>query len=345
VKNLLKIFLSYILPLGIGIALFYYVVLPDVDFTKIKKIFSEANPLWIILSCLFGLLSHWARGYRSRMLLKPLGYNVGWFTSFLAVMVGYLANLVLPRAGEVARCGTLQKMEGVPAQITFGTVLTERIIDVIILFSLVLLVLVLEFNRISNILFGAIGGLWKSIPADKIYLVMGVLGTFLLVGAVGIYLLRNKIRVFFQSKVGAFLKGIWEGILSIRKLENKWSFVAFTLLIWVLYYLMAYVLFFATPETAVLTPVQGLAILVMGGIGMAMPVQGGVGAYNILVGKTLESYNIAKNAEQNVILSSTISTFMHIVQTLVILIFGGIAFILVWFIQKRKTPDAEKADS
>ncbi|MCU0439030.1 MAG: flippase-like domain-containing protein [Raineya sp.] len=335
-KNLLKIFLSYILPLGIGIALFYFVVLPNVDFALIKKIFSEANPLWIILSCLFGLTSHWARGYRSRMLLKPLGYNVGWFTSFLAVMVGYLANLALPRAGEVVRCGTLQKMEGVPAQITFGTVVTERIIDVIILFSLVLLVLVLEFNRISNILFGFISNVWNGIPSDKVYLVVGILGFLVVAGAIGVYVLRNKIRVFFQSKVGAFLKGIWEGVLSIRKLENKWSFIAFTILIWVLYYLMAYVLFFATPETAVLTPIQGLAILVMGGIGMAMPVQGGVGAYNILVGKTLESYNIVKDAKQNIVLSNTISTFMHIVQTLVILIFGGIAFILVWFIQKKK---------
>jgi len=150
----MKKFLSYTIPLGIGIALFYFFVIPKVDFEKLTAIFRNSNPLWIILSCLFGLISHWARGYRSCMLLKPLGYRVRPFASFLAVMIGYLTNLLLPRAGEVARCGALQKTENVPAQITFGTVVTERIIDVIILFSLVLTVLVVEFNRISHVLFG-----------------------------------------------------------------------------------------------------------------------------------------------------------------------------------------------
>lgn len=331
----MKKFFSYLIPLGIGIALFYYFVVPKVDFKKLTEMISHSNPLWLILSCLFGLVSHWARGYRSCMLLKPLGYQVRSFPSFLAVMVGYLTNLLLPRAGEVARCGILQKMEDVPAQVTFGTVVTERIIDLLILISLVVMVLVIEFGRISHILFGFLGDFWESIPKDKLYWVLSIGILLGIAFLVFLYVFRKKIKLFFQTKTGALLRGVFQGIMSVRKVENKLSFVAFTLLIWLMYYLMAYVLFFVAPETAVLTPIQGLAILVMGGIGMAMPVQGGIGAYNLLVGKTLESYSIVKDAVQNEILSNTISTFMHLVQTLVVLVFGGIAFLLVWFVKKK----------
>ncbi|MDX1903307.1 MAG: lysylphosphatidylglycerol synthase transmembrane domain-containing protein [Thermonemataceae bacterium] len=335
----LKIFLSYILPLALGIALFYFMVVPNIDGDKMLEIFRNANPLWIVLSAVFALISHWARGYRACMLLKPLGYKVNPFRSFLAVMVGYLANLALPRAGEVIRCGTLQKMEGVPAQVSFGTVVTERIIDLMILLGLVILVLVLEFDRISHILFSFVGGIWQNLPKEKLYLWAGILAILFVGFLLMLYIFRKQISLFFRSRVGAFLKGIWQGILSVRQVSNKPAFVFYTLLIWLMYYLMAYVLFFASPATAGLSPIQGLAILVMGGIGMAMPVQGGVGAYNLLVGKTLESYKIAKDAQQNIILSNTIGTFMHIVQTLVIVVFGGIAFLLVWFMKKKETKE------
>lgn len=329
-----KIF-SYIIPLGIGIALFYFFVIPKVDFNKLLEIISHSNPLWLILSCVFGLISHWARGYRSCMLLKPLGYEVRPFPSFLAVMVGYVTNLMLPRAGEVARCGVLQKMENVPAQITFGTVVTERIIDLMILVGLVATVLVIEFSRISHILFDFFLGIWQAVPQDKMYWFLAVSFLLLILAATALFVFRNTIRTFFQTKLGAFLRGIWQGVLSVKNVANKPLFVFYTLLIWLMYYLMAYVLFFVTPETASLSPIQGLAILVMGGIGMAMPVQGGLGAYNLLVGKTLESYNIVKDAAQNEILSNTIGTFMHLVQTLVVLIFGGLAFCLVWFVKSK----------
>ena len=335
----MKKFLSYTIPLGIGIALFYFFVIPKVDFEQLTAIFRNSNPLWIILSCLFGLISHWVRGYRSCMLLKPLGYRVRPFASFLAVMIGYLTNLLLPRAGEVARCGALQKTDNVPAQITFGTVVTERIIDVIILFSLVLTVLVIEFKRMSHVLFGFFENFWASLPKDKLYLLSAI--AVFLAGSLAavLYIFRKKLKTFFRTKTGAFVQGIWQGVVSIRKVENKSSFIFYTLLIWVMYYLMAYVLFFVTPETAQLNPIQGLAILVMGGIGMALPVQGGIGAYNLLVGKTLESYNIVSDAVQNEILSNTIGTFMHLIQTLVVLIFGGLAFLIFWFIKKQETQE------
>lgn len=337
----MKKIISYVLPLGIGIALFYFLIVPNLDWSELKKSFTEANPLWLLLSAIFALISHWARGVRSCMLLAPLGYKVRAYPAFLAVMVGYLTNLALPRAGEVARCGILQKMEGVPAQITFGTVVTERIIDVFILLGLVLLVLALEFGRISQIFAESWEGLFRNISVEKLYGIALVGSGLLILGIIAIYVLRKKIRVFLQSRLGGFLKGVWQGIMSFRNVQNKPLFVFYTLLIWAMYYLMSYVLFFIRPETASLNPLQALAILVMGGIGMALPVQGGIGAYNLLVGKTLESYRIAPNPQQNIILSSTIGTFMHIVQTLVVLVFGGLAFVLVWFVSKKKT-ESEK---
>lgn len=203
-------------------------------------------------------------------------------------MVGYTTNLMLPRAGEVARCGVLQKMEDVPTQITFGTVLTERIIDLLILLSLVGIVLVVEFNRISHILFGFFGDAWDTLPKNKVYLVLIIASLFGLTFLVVLYIFRQKIKLFFRTKVGALLQGIWQGVISVKNVENKTVFVLYTLLIWLMYYLMAYVLFFVAPETALLSPIQGLAILVMGGIGMAMPVQGGIGAYNCWWAKHLK---------------------------------------------------------
>lgn len=331
-KTLLKSLLAYVLPLGIGIFLFWYVVIRQVSLEELLSTFREAKPGWIAASFFFGLLSHWARAYRWKYLLEPLGYRVSGFRAFIAVMVGYFANLLVPRMGELARCGVLQKAEGVPAQSALGTVVSERIIDVIILFSLVVSISIIEFEHLGKLVLGVVGAKLQGLAQSgtTFYLIVGAI--LCLGAAFAFYLYRRREQLLqkpLAKKIWSFLQDIVQGVKSIRHVRQKGAFIGFTALIWLMYYVMAYVLFFCFPETSQLGLMAGMSILIMGGIGMAAPVQGGIGTYHILVSQTLLVYGIAQSQ------GIAFAAFMHAMQTAVIVIFGGLAFLISIFLKKK----------
>ncbi|MGD1842485.1 MAG: lysylphosphatidylglycerol synthase transmembrane domain-containing protein [Thermonemataceae bacterium] len=338
-KLLSKIFLSYVLPLAIGLALFWYVVFSRVSLEDLLSHIREAKFSWILVSFGLGVLSHWARAYRWKFLLAPLGYRLPIGKGFVAVMVGYFANLILPRMGEVTRCGILQKMEGIPAHTSFGTVITERIIDLLILITLTITIFFIEFDNLSDLIINTF--------TAKLYGVNNHLTLLAALSVVGVLFLivvfliwrryREKLRTYaFYNKVSHFTKGIWEGVKSVRRIKNKPAFIFYTVLIWVLYYWMAYVLFFCFPATADLGLLAGFAILIMGGIGMAAPVQGGIGAYHFLVSQTLAVYGLQEE------LGITFATFMHAMQTSVVVIAGGLCFIISLLIRRSAASSLEK---
>ena len=333
----MKSALRYIISLGLAGGLIWF-VFKDINLTDMLQRFARSDWRWIAVSCLFLLMAHIVRAWRWGMLLEPMGYKPGLFNSSVSVLTGYFANYIVPRMGEVTRCGTLYRLEKVPVNLSFGTVVAERIFDVLILLVLIGLNFILEFERLSTFFTDFFqskisGG--ETPAGGGTGLILGILLTgIILIVLVGIYIFRNAaLRDKIQQnaliqKIIKFALGMLEGLLSIRKLKNPGLFILSTVSIWVLYYLVSYVLFFCIPETSNLGPLAGLTLLVVGAIGMTAPTQGGIGAYHLLVGNVMVLYGLSQKD------GITLATFIHGAQMLFMLATGALAFLYV-LIQKK----------
>lgn len=323
-KNIVK----YIISLAVAGGLMWY-VFKDMDLAAMWAKFQNANHSWLILVAIFTVIAAWSRAYRWNMLLEPVGYKPSAFNSTVAVFTGYFANQLIPRAGEVTRCGTLNRLEKVPVNVSFGTVVAERVFDVVSLLLLIGLAFVLEFGRLSDFfmsLFGEKLGLGQEGGSNRIVLLagVGVIGIGLAVAAWWYYR-KNAERLrqnALFAKIEGFVLGLVDGLLSIRKLRSPMAFVFHTVLIWVMYFLSSYVCFFVLPESSGLSLLAGLTVLIMGGLGMSAPVQGGIGPYHILVSSALVLYGLSKEN------GLALATYIHGTQMILMLILGGISFII-----------------
>ena len=334
IKNIVK----YVLSLTVAGGLMWY-VFKDMDLAAMWAKFENANHWWLILVVIFTIVAGVSRAARWSMLLEPVGYKPSVFNATLAVFTGYFANQLIPRAGEVTRCGTLNRLERVPVNVSFGTVVAERIFDVVALLLLIGLAFVLEFGRLSNFfidLFGEkLGGVSTNLLAG-----IAIAGLVLVAGAWWYY--RKNVATLRKNalfvKIEGFVLGLLDGLLSVRKLRNPWLFVFHTVLIWSMYMLSSYVCFFVLPESSHLTLLAGLTVLVMSGLGMSAPVQGGIGPYHILVSSALVLYGLSKEN------GLALATYIHGTQLLLMLILGGISFIIV-LVKSPKTNNQPIPDS
>ena len=235
----------------------------------------------------------------------------------------------LPRAGELARCGSLRKMEGVPFEKSFGAVVAERLVDVFVLVLLIGVNLILEFGRISQFFFEIMGDKFKNTTT-----LLGLAGVFLFVVGLGYVFYQKKKETILAmpilQKIIGFLGGVWEGFNGIRRLKNPSVFLFHTLTIWVLYYFTTYFLCQALPETSTLSFLAVLTILVMGTIGMAAPTVGGIGSYHFFVGKIVVLYGLSQAD------GIALATFLHtIIGIVLVVVFGLVAFLLASFAPAR----------
>ena len=322
--------LKYAVPLLAAYLLLRYYVFKEVSLAEMVAVFRTADYRWVVASGVVLLLAHLSRAYRWRLLLQPLGYAPSMLRMFLAVMVGYFANLLLPRMGEVMRGGALQKTDRVPLNAGLGTVLAERLFDVLMLLLLLCLNFLLEFKRLSaffvgffSVRFGAAGQV-----SARLYLLLAV-GVLAFAGIL-FWLYRRRatlLAIPLVARIKDFFMGMWEGITGIRKMQRKWDFVLHSFLIWFGYYLAAYLLTFALPGSAPLSPLAGLTILMMGSLGMAAPVQGGAGPYHLLVSSALILYGWTQ--ADGIVLA----TFIWASQTLLTVLAGGICFVASLFVK------------
>ncbi len=295
--------------------------------------FNKADLRWVYLSIFLAILSHLVRAWRWNMLLEPMGYKLKTARTFLAVMVGYLANFLVPRMGEISRCGIIHKTDEVPISKGIGSVVTERVIDLLCLITIVIITLFLEFDRLS--LFFA------DLLAQK---TEGVDNNFVQIGGVLLFLLAITSLVFFllkrnhqrlkknqlYNKVVFFLRQMVEGILSIRHLKRPTYFWVSTFLMWVLYYLMTYVVIYSLDATSGLSITAGFTLLVLGGLGMAAPVQGGIGAFHYLMSAGLLLYGIPENT------GIFFAFLVHTTNSLAIMLIGILSLFISMIIPKRK---------
>ncbi len=326
----IRVILQYGLSLAFATALFYYLY-KDENFSSLLEVFEQANPFWIGLSLLAAVLSHLSRAARWRLALKPLGATPRLFTTFCALMSGYFANLFVPRLGEVIRSGMLAKTDGVPASQSFGAVVAERAVDLIMLFLLVVVTLWVEFEKVGE--FVATQAEASLMPLiGKLELIALLLG-FALLGVASLYLLwKYRDQFGILQKIWAVLEGVQQGLLSIRKLHwtGQALYILHTLHIWLMYYLMSYLLFFSTEATESLSPLCGLTVLMMGSIGMALPSPGGVGTYHIFVSATFLAYGLSETVGKE------FAFLMHSTQTIGIIVLGGICFLTSLAMGKKK---------
>lgn len=319
--SLLKQVLKYIFLLAVSIALFWF-ALRDVKLSALASRMSEVEYSWIGLSLLAAVASHVLRAWRWNLLLRPLGFSPSLGSTFNAVMIGYLANFALPRFGEVARCGVLRKTSGIPISTSFGTVLAERALDFIILLLVVGVTLLLEFDRLEEFLSGVFSG--ESRFSSN--LLIGLAVALATLGLIVLYLWRlyhlRLMKYKLYQKLIGFGSDLIAGLLSIRKIKEQTAFWASTVLIWVMYYFMTYLILFSLPASSNVSFLAGLSLLAMGGIAMAAPVQGGIGAYHILVSGVLIIYGLSVDD------SAFLTLLMHTSQSLLVIILGGICLLI-----------------
>ena len=326
---LLKTFfnlLKYALLLSISGALMWYAVRGQ-DLSRIGHYIATANYFWLTLTLSLSTLGYFSRAYRWQMQLKASQNTAPYWPVYHAMMVGYLANLVLPRMGEVIRCSVLRRTSGVPVQVALGTVVTERVIDVLVLLGLLSTLLLLDFTTFWNFVTEHVfGDRYAAVARNRtpLFIAAGV-GILLLLTA-GYALFRNLERLrqnaFFNKGI-LFMKGLLAGAFSVLKLENKWLFLFHTLFTWGVYFLMDYLAFFCFPETYNLDMRAGLAVLTFGAFGMAAPVAGGIGPFHVLVQGVLMVYGVSREA------GIAYALVVHGAQTLLVVLMGGISFIAV----------------
>ncbi|SMG22232.1 hypothetical protein SAMN05661096_01269 [Marivirga sericea] len=333
-KGLLS-FLKYTLSLAIAVFLFWYLY-KDVDFKDMLAKFRKANFTWVYLSIALAMFSHLLRAWRWNMLLEPLGYKLKSSRTFLAVMVGYLANFVVPRMGEVSRCGILKKTDNVSVSRGFGSVVTERVFDLICLLIIIGITLILEFKRLNEFFLNLF--LDKATGLEENFFTLLAIGITFLIVAIVIFFFLKKNQTFlrknkYYNKLTAFLRQLVEGITSVKKLKSQSSFWVATIGIWVCYFLMTYVMFFSMNSTADLGISAGFIILVLGGLGMATPVQGGIGAFHYLVSAGLLLYGISEKE------GITFAFLLHSSNSIAIMVVGTASLFISMIIPKRKADE------
>jgi glycosyltransferase 2 family protein len=284
-KKLLTLF-KFLFFLSIGVLLIWLAVKDktDEELNNIKDALQQANYFWIFLSVIISGLSHYFRALRWKILLEPMGFSPKTSNTFFSVMVGYLANLAIPRLGEVTRCGILTRYEKVPFVQGFGTVIAERALDVVCVIILFFMTLGIEFEKISGIandlifnnLSAKIDGLMQK-PRNMI-----IVGLVLFTIVAAFFYFRKKIRAMMSEKLINFISGLWEGLLSVKKVNRPVMFIVHTILIWLMYILQVYVCFLAFDELAGLSLVVAMVITVFGSLAVAV-VPGGTGMYQIIV--------------------------------------------------------------
>lgn len=321
-KNL-KTTLNTILFLGLGIALFYWAT-SEVGMDNIIEDIKNADILYIVLAMICGVLSHLARALRWNLLLEPMGYKASAAGSFHSVIVGYLVNMAVPRLGEVTRPAMLSRLEGIPFNKLIGTVLVERVVDLIITLLITITIFFLQFKLISDFVFELFDG-----SSSTDYMIMGAIALGVLIAfGLAIYYRKYIYQLPIISKFKSFFEGIIDGLKTIFKLKRKGLFIAYSLLIWVMYFFMPFLVFFALEGTSHLGFSAGMTVLLFGTIAMIIPVPGGLGTFEILVPAALVLYGISEQV------GDTYAILTHAVQVLLIFIVG--VFSVIYFVVKDR---------
>ena len=329
-----KSVIQFIVLLGIGILLVWLSfrsVWTEKD--KIINSFRNANYFWVTISILIALLSHVLRAFRWNYLLKPAGYSVKPANAVGAVLVSYFANYGLPRMGEITRCTLVTKYDNVPFEVALGTVITERIVDMLLLIVIFFLTLFAQFSQLKDLaakyIFDPLLIKLKAVSANPYQLIFIIGGVILFIAI--LWFLRKKMSNSFGGKIGNILKGFAKGLSSVKDMEKKYQFVILSLAIWAAYFYSLYFAMFAFTGTSELGQSECLVLLLFGTFGVVFT-PGGLGVYPALItGLLIYTYGIDE------ITAFAFPWMTWTSQFILIVVLGSLSLILLPIINKNKS--------
>lgn len=321
------------LSLGVAVWIFWFLY-KDIELDALIEQIRSSRWSWILASLVVALVGFWIRGWRWTLLIsKNAGEPVSAGRAYHAVMVGYLINLIVPRAGEVARCGVLQRSNNIPMGHLIGTVILERSIDFLFLLGTIFLAFLVE-NQLFVKLAGEfldLGNLTAK-ASEQIPLLLGGGLVFVLL----IYALGRRFRDHgLVKKIQHFFREVLGGLKQIRALQNPLGFWISSVLIWVIYFLTMFLVAKAIQSTAILSMGEVLLVMVMGSIGMIAPVQGGIGTFHALVALILIQFGIAETD------GKIFAAIIHGSQMILMVLAGLVS----WFWMLRISPSSKPKES
>lgn len=331
---------QYLFFLGFGIVLLY-LSFRKVDMGEVWSDILTANYYWLFLSLVVALISHFFRALRWNLLINSMGYKTNVTSTFFAVMVGYMANTAVPRMGEFMRCGILSKKEKIPFNALFGTVISERLFDLVILLSIIVLVIFFQFDLLQGLLAKLFGNVTDSGSLNISTILLVTISMVVFFSGLIFFIRQNHIffsRFSIYQKLITFLEGLVEGIQTIVKLKEKGLFIFYTFIIWLAYAGMVYLPLFMFPETSQLDFIDALTIMSIGSLGIVAPVPGGIGAYHFIVKAILfELYKI------NGATAGSFAAITHAGQTIINILVGAIGYFYLTMMAKTQKPLNEKS--
>jgi uncharacterized protein (TIRG00374 family) len=327
VEKILKNIAKIALPLLIaGVLLFY--MYRDFDFSEAKRIFlHEMNVWWLVASLVPITLSHVMRGLRWLITLEPLGYRPKTGDSIDAIFIAYASNIVIPRVGEVSRCAVLSKYDGVPFSKALGTLVAERLVDMLLVLIFVCVMLLTQFDVFLS-LFAQTGTTELSLSAlfasPKTYL---IIGAALVLCALLWWWLRHTA---LYAKLKAMVRGFVDGLLSLRTMRRKGLFLLYTIGIWVGYFLEFYFAFYCFPFTAQLSVVQALVIFAAISLAIIIPTPNGAGPWHFVVISMMTLYGVSQAG------ASSFALIVHAFQTLGVMCLGAYGWVALQVRNKKR---------
>jgi uncharacterized protein (TIRG00374 family) len=297
VKSKLQV-IQYFFLLAVGLTL-CWLFFRDFNFSELKEALASGNFSWFYVVMLTTLVVYIIRTLRWQMLIKATGYTTSFLNAFAALSISYFVSLIIPRLGEVTRCLSIKRQHPVPFMQLLGTVIIERVIDIMSLVVILVITLMLQFDHIIKFMTDSIfhpfydGIVVKIIAGNKSIIIITLVVLSMLLAL--FFYFRKYIHEKSPKLVLQFMEGLKQGIISVSKLEQKRLFIVYTILIWAGYYFMTYFWFFVFKETSVLGWGACLSIVSIGTIGRSVPIQGGgMGAYHFLVTQVVILYGVSE---------------------------------------------------
>lgn len=284
----------------------------------------SCNWWWIAASMAIGILGFLFRALRWRILLRAINKDVTLGETFNGINIGYITNFIFPRAGEVARCGVIANTRKVSFEKSLGTVVLERSLDMVCLLLWMFLLLLFTWGEFGSFIKGEILQPLQG-KFSSLVLPLSILCAIAVAGCAALWIFRKRLmEIKIVGRIMQVIKGLLEGVFSAFRMEEKWMFFLYTLLIWLTYWLTSLTTIYAFPQVGHLNGIDALFLMIIGGFGWVVPVQGGLGAYHFIVSLALAKvYGIAQAT------GVVFATISHEAQALVMILCGAVSLISV----------------